>query len=481
MTDISALAAPVAGFTDEFAFIRGEYAIGTQRLPYYSTALTVRDCVTYLKLARDLVFDVNSPVMFDELFQRELAKERAEGPIADYLKRDDRLKFFNSFTVLLLPVRAGDRPVPLPAFEPAPAPETPGFRTGAVQGVEFRELEGQPMGFIRWNPSTIWPVVVDGQHRFAALKSLYDDEAWRAHVSPDSTRVPVLILVLDDAFGYNGVSDQGTVLTGSRAIFTDLNKYAVKISRAREYLLDDNDLMAVATRRIMGDRLRVDDSGPDTGRIPLALVDWYSNSAKFDTGYHLTSIVTLHDLVETMIDRNTPRATDYDALRTWLEELDGRLGLTQHEAIDLHALLAQLRTKEDAEQPFGLRDAEIRRIADAFAIDLGQLIIRTLQEFEPYAALINAYTEAGLLGSRGEIWLGHDPAGRVSFEDYTGENPAEIADPIRREIKGGLKRWLHRMVWLRRWWWWLVLGWICVSARSSSGVRVGGCRGCRSG
>jgi DNA-sulfur modification-associated len=445
MSDLAALGGGVSSYTGEYTFIRGEYALGSERVPYFSVAMTVSDAVAHLSLARDLIFDPDQPVRLEELFQRDLDKNRANTEIKAYLRQPHRIKFFNSFTVVLMPVERGDRPVPLAAYPmgDALAPAVSDDGSLSLTQVGTVRLRTPPansaVGYISWNRDQIRAVIIDGQHRFFALSQLYKDEAYRGHLRPETTKIPVLVLVLDKRAGFDGPAGApSNVLRTCRSIFIDLNKNAESVSTTRQYLMDDRDLTAVAMRSIITEQMGGpgEVSSADGSRIPLALVDWYSEQAKFDRGLHLTTIVVLYDIVASTIDRRPPEATDYEDWRAYIGELRDRvISEPWQEPWDIRPTFQRLDRASEDGAPFALMENEVELVAQRFAESLGQLVAQPLVRLAPYRALAAAYREAGLLGGPLELWLGHDESGKAAFERLTGNTPKRSAARIAADQK----------------------------------------------
>jgi hypothetical protein len=118
---LSSLSRRRPAYTDQYSYVRGEYAIGDEKVPYFSISMTIREADQYLRLARELAFSDDEPVNLEELFQRTVDEDRAAGPIATYLRQPGSLKFFNAFTVVLLPVDPdkADTVAPRPKFRMA--------------------------------------------------------------------------------------------------------------------------------------------------------------------------------------------------------------------------------------------------------------------------------------------------------------------------------------------------------------------------
>lgn len=428
MTEFSALLGGSGGATREFEYVRGEYAISGERVPYFAISMTVNEAVSYLRLARDLAVNEEDPINLEELMQRDVTKLRAEEGIADYLRSPMRLKFFNSLTVVLMPIGQGGGPAmefPSNEIEPV-SPDGDGLLVTQAGPVKFRQLSGRTFGFLSWETSSTAAVVIDGQHRFLAMQRVRNETPQL--LLPDITTLPVLLLVLDERVGFRPVhgGPQG-IVKASRAIFTDINKYAVKVSPEREYLLDDLSITAVAMRAVMtqgigGTKAESMDATP--ARIPLAIVDWIRpNQTKFDDGPYITSIQALHQLVAEVVQSPAPSGTAYDSLDAWVDRINSRMEVSGP-AWNKGAIRQRLEAARETELPFSLTGDEVRAAADSFASGLGQVIVLVLLRATPYRQLIDAYLAAGLLGTRKELWLGQNSHARGVYEIQFNEHPA---------------------------------------------------------
>src|SRR5690606_14325219 len=110
-------------------------------------------------------------------------------------------------------------------------------------------------------------------------------------IRSQNSRVPVILLLFDERVGFAAPEERPTVEL-LRGLFIDLNKNAQTVSRARQILLDDRDPHAVCVRRLVGSQLREDlnELGGSEPRLPLALVDWHREQAKFDDGPYLSTV-----------------------------------------------------------------------------------------------------------------------------------------------------------------------------------------------
>lgn len=449
MTDLSGLGSTQASYTKQLTFIRGVYNLGTASLPYFNVTLEVPEAVTDLKLQRDVILDPRKPVQFQELFQRDVDMERVRDKIVPYLAQAHTIKFFNAITVVLLPVDSAEGTVldSFPADSRPGAPATgANLDTTSVGPVQLQMLKSDPnVGFISWDREAIKPVIVDGQHRFSALKLAWDDAEfpWRAELR--HTSVPVILLVLDKRAGFSpGKNEPVSVLQTSRSIFIDLNKHGVEVSRNRQILLDDRDMIAVAMRASI-DELVSGESAQDTVqeriakslKIPIAIIDWQGNTAKFDTSMYLTTVLTLYELTEIALGPVDISPTDREKAAEAIEGLIQRLGID--DLAPGFRLKAELKAASDAQVPFSLTRSQISSVGDAFRKSRGTLVTGLLTRLAPYAALIEKYGNAGFINGELEQWSALDSRGRKAFIEALGKpdlDPSATAkncwDPIKK-------------------------------------------------
>ena len=429
-------------YTPWFMFVEGTYRLGGEALPYFSLTIQVKEAARFLSLARDVVFSPSATVTLEELFQRDLDEKRVRDTIIPYLKSPGKVKFFNSLTIALLPSDP-DHPDALAseyATDPAP-PEVDHSVVRQVGPVQFEfaeEAPGSRYGRLRWNTNLIRPVVLDGQHRFFALRSLYGDAGYSGKGELGETEIPVIVLVLAKDIGFSMEGKQGgDVLRTCRAIFIDLNKHALPVSKARQYLLDDRDLTAVAMRSILAQEISAHHKESVATRVekhtrlPLAIVDWHSNKAKFDDGIYVTSLFNLYDLTSATLDLPAFKPEDYDAADTFIDRLTSRLHLSE-----LRTDLQKYRTACIAEQvPFDLRSSDIDKAVHAFRAQWGAIIARPIVGLKPYAELISALEKAHVLTGPWENWCALDDTGKQAFQAETREMPGDVAYPLAAEIK----------------------------------------------
>jgi len=450
VNDLGGLGETQAAYTKQLTFIKGSYNLGSAALPFFNVTLRVPDAVSDLKLQRDVILDPRKPVQFQELFQRDVDMERVRGEIVPYLRQANNIKFFNAITVVLLPVDPGEGTV-LDSFPETSRPGAPAvggnLNESAVGPVQIQTLKADPtVGYISWDRDAIKPVIVDGQHRFSALKVAWDDQdfPWRAELA--NTSIPVLLLVLDPRAGFSpGKHEPVSVLQTSRSIFIDLNKHAVEVSRSRQILLDDRDLIAVAMRSLIDELVVGEDSDKtvnerlnESMQLPIAILDWQGNTAKFDTTMYLSTVLTMYELTELTLGPVEISPTDREKAGEAIEALITRLDID--DSAPEFGLKSELKDATEHQVPFALTRRQIKGVGEAFRKTRGALVSTLLTTLTPYRSLIDAFEKDGFLNGVFEQWAALDSVGRRAFMEALGdtdEDPVTLVrecwEPVKRK------------------------------------------------
>lgn len=430
--------APAASRTGPLLFLAGGFDYGQAAVPYFSVSMSIHDLVSRVKLPNEVPFNMDTPVQIDELFQRERNEGRSKNEIARYLRKQDDLKFFNSITVALFPLRKdnatgriqvastydddeyfGDRPVGLDSHD-----------IGVGQVTLYRFAKDKSQGFISWDDERTLPVVLDGQHRLASLKHvLATGQVFQGKHELEHSRLSVLLLVLDKRAGFSDPQDR-SVMAACRTVFTDLNKHAQPVSRARQYLLDEGDVLASSLRNILAESVSTNPLGSvlqraaDTVRLPLALIDWRGEEAKFDKGPYVSTILAMYPVIESLVGIKVPALDDYEELPGYVSRLTSRL-LEGSAAVDLRAkLIERINDSASKEIPFALLRSEVQILAEGFRKKFGKRVVGVLTGFAPYRRLIEAYSAAGLYNTELEAWFSLDASAREALV-----NELQVADP----------------------------------------------------
>jgi len=436
--------------TEQFPFLYGIYDRSEFKVPYLSLTMSFQEAADSLHLASELPGAEDIEWEVEELYQRDIDWAKVRDKIVPYLNNDKAPNFFNSITVAALPLDdtgqglledfsdAADWKAP-PLENPEQFAKTLSIgpvSLGYWQDFESPSDPGAQLGAVRWNPNQLFGVAIDGQHRLAAIKMLIDQR--RNDPKHQSTRVPVLILLFDPRLGY--AAPEGTRnVEAIRRLFIDLNKHATPVSRARQILLDDREPHAIAIRSMIGAKLGagVDDLDESPPRLPLALVDWFSGQAKFESGPFVTTVLTLDWIVARAL--NTDPISDYTAyskISQQVGRLETNLGLDLSGAKQRIAELATVKLS-----PFEYTALELAAVRHAFSSIWSDPLIHALSEFAPYSALIQRREDSGALSLEFQDWYrlftkGYtDTTGGRDREDYLQllgrlKQPAEGRGPL---------------------------------------------------
>lgn len=244
---------------------------------------------------------------FDLLVQREYDEHRIELDIVkNFLNVKGKLHFFPPLTVALIPTRYGEDVEKLSAqvkFED-PTDDNYGsiiFDVGngllqetitwqddslEVPKKLFREnIESYPflnqnIGNLRWDKAAFNAVIIDGQHRYIALKKYIQSFSLDTRLC----QIPINFITLIPKPGKE--IDFSDLVETARELFIDINKNAQQVSEPRQILLDDRDLKMYISRSSIRqyNKLHIDEfynwqisSYSDIRylkRIPQELVSW---------------------------------------------------------------------------------------------------------------------------------------------------------------------------------------------------------------
>jgi DGQHR domain-containing protein len=408
--------------TPEFPYLRGTFAFAESSVPYFQLSLPAIQALDFLKVARELIFDPQE-IVLDELFQRDIDEVRVEKEIAPYLQRAGEIKFFNAIVVVLLPHEKGQ-------LKQVYGESTSAKDGEVIGGIQIKATS-EMAGAISWDPQQICPIIVDGQHRFCALQKVAEDASNELKSNLQKTSIPIVLLALHEQLGFqvNGSSLLSTV----RKIFIDLNRQAKTVSETRNILLDDRDVAAVAVRALLEKQVKSADhsleSRLNSGHLPLALVDWYSDRLKFDHGVHLTSILALYKIVTDFLKLPNFDSYDYEKAEVW-----GRRFIDLDPVLDFQETIAECRNNK---QPVYLGSDNIRRFEEWFSRSWGPAIVHVLTSLAPYRALLDNLRSHGFVDGSLEIWAALDRAGKSVFEKSHGD-ASEI-----QSLEGAITKFKH--------------------------------------
>ena len=263
-------------------------------------------------------------------------------------------------------------------------------------GVQFVRIGQQAR--LRWNESQVLAVAVDGQHRLSALRTFREDEKFRnGNLRPNEqkTRIPVIFVLLHEKAGFLNSQDQidHSIRSISRELFTDLNKNAKTVDRARELILDDRSINARCVRTLLTDSTAKDSHE----LLPLSLVRWQDDSNRFDTSYYLNSLVHLDLLVKALLDLKEPTdPMDKNQVKKFINDINNSLGINGYEVQYEGRTLSQYYEEDCCDEegepsiPFSrLPEHYLTSALEGFKINFRPWMLRLLLEFKPYKNLLN--------------------------------------------------------------------------------------------
>lgn len=434
--------------TAHFDFLYGRFSLSKWKIPYFVTTVSFEDAANDLRLASEVPGADEISWSIDELYQRDVDWHRVEQRITPYLRDTENPQFFNSITIALLP------------YDPTNAQTVDQFSNGVTWQAPSHDTKGSygkqlvvgpiSMGFwddwknttdpqfrsgrMRWNRDQVFAVAIDGQHRLAAIKAIVATNAASPAIA--QSRVPVIFIIFDKAVGYEGPYEKPTVEV-LRQLFIDLNKHAQSVTRDRQILLDDRDPHSLCVRSLLEDKLseNLDALSETPPHLPLSLIDWHSDQAKFESGPYLATVLGLDWLVSQVLETKPIRDfTDYGSVAAQIKKLQGRLGIE---------LTASRERLEDLEcfqmRPFSYPEQDLESIQRAFAEVWNEPLVRILTQFQPYDGLITKRSQDATLSLDHQQWFRlwerrrQDPfEGKATqeYKQFLGRVATRASDPI---------------------------------------------------
>ncbi|HRK07565.1 MAG TPA: DNA sulfur modification protein DndB [Pseudobdellovibrionaceae bacterium] len=285
---------------------------------YFNTALSAQFIISNLLFMDDVIEPTGATL--EELFQRDINEDRVEKHIVQgYLLNSTKTKFFPPITVTLVPWDNNQKRI-MPRFDSYPhsfkssdvshdgqSQKLPNINADGVEAILFSELEaGGITGTLRWDTLRVKAVAIDGQHRLKAIKNYFGD-ASPANADRTTSFFPVTFI------HFGELQPDRSVVQTARELFIDINKQGVKVSQAREIILDDRDLAAVCTRKLLAEQVRDFSSFDQTSpKLPLEAVDWRTESKSIDNIWNLTNTTTLYRIIQkNLFDGKLAKATAY--------------------------------------------------------------------------------------------------------------------------------------------------------------------------
>lgn len=189
---------------------------------YYIVRMTMREIANEVNLATD---EWEDPTLGDAI-QRELNESRVKRGLVNYLgHRQDR--FFSSLVVAAI---GGN-----PSFEPATPPDW-------MKSKSFRES----VGLLAFDDNPKY-YALDGQHRLQAIKEVLGNPT-SAPPEFGTEQVSVIVVAREEQH-----KDEDIWLQRYRRLFSSLNRYAKPTDKDTNIIMDEDDVFAIVTRRLISD------------------------------------------------------------------------------------------------------------------------------------------------------------------------------------------------------------------------------------
>jgi hypothetical protein len=424
--------------------IRGVFSLSSNvSVPYFSTLLDLKRVTKELKTHEEIAPSLENTYTLAELFQREINLSRVRNEIVDgFLKAHDKLKFFNSITVVLLPKDQSGKVLAnfidyddaKPSFENDMFDrffDSPKNNHAIFGGVQFISTSSASLSRLRWDNTRVDAVVVDGQHRLTALKEWMRDKHGELTETEKPTRISVLFVLLHEKVGFNASSSgnkANTIKGIAREIFTDLNKNAKEVDLATQIILDDRNLESCCVRSLITSRTC---QNSDT-LLPLSLLRWREANNRFDNSYYLNSLVNLHLIIEDAIDIELPREPmDANSVRGYINSLEERLGTgapgERKIEVDGKSLLAYYNdtyfdagAAEDMDTPVApfssIPSSYLNATVKGFEENYAPWLLKILREFQPYKAVLAYANENNLIDGEFSQFLAQPSSARVALQ-----------------------------------------------------------------
>jgi len=228
---------------------------------YYSALVRLGD----LRQRVNYAAEIHKSRGLGELIQRRLDNKKRRQEIADFLLTNGD-RFFNALVVAV----AGG--------EPQWHPLLVNVLNDTHKLEEIREVDREAIGYLELT-GTERLFALDGQHRLAGIR-----DAVARNPAIGEERVTVVFVSSN-----NGPAG----LRRTRDLFIMLNKHAVPVKKPDIIALDESDLAAIVTRRLV-------DRHPWFSREQIDLYKYTNSLRKGDTA-HLTTLGNLYDVVNIAI------------------------------------------------------------------------------------------------------------------------------------------------------------------------------------
>ena len=265
---------------------------GIGRWTYYIVKMKISDLAREVNLSSD----VHQERTLDEAIQRKIQDSRAREDLVAYLHdREDR--FLNSIVVAAL----GGSPT-FTALQLADSPENTIFKAMQLD---------QSFGVLTFAGGEKY-YALDGQHRLAAIRAILQptdhnkDKFAREYISDEfrqkfgDEEISVIMVVQDPGDDETARDD---ILKDYRRLFSSLNRYAKATDQNTNIIMDEDDGIAILTRRLIADHEFFKWTVAKTSEYSIVKTDKGKNLSTSDP--YFTQIEVLYDINQKFLESSS--------------------------------------------------------------------------------------------------------------------------------------------------------------------------------
>lgn len=263
------------------------------RWEYYLVRMSMRELAENIRYAEE----IHGPTQLSDAIQRELRRSRATKEIASYLvKQDDR--FFSSIVVAVLD---GE-----PQWHPVSLEDNPEFK---VLSSDKRLSEA--FGVLTFNGEQNY-YALDGQHRLSAIRQLLDGET-DYRLPPEFRHEEISVIFVLPRY----LEDTNEFIVRYRRLFGNLNRYAKPMSQYDNIVMDEDDAIAIVTRRLVTTHsfFRMPGKEFESSRVKMA-----KGKNVLAGSSHFTSLEMLYDINEHLLATAERRNSGWGAEKAKIKE-----------------------------------------------------------------------------------------------------------------------------------------------------------------
>jgi len=315
---------PEYEFASPLSYYKNRFGLKEERIGIFNLDSNVAELKNNFQIFENLNRIEEWPV--STLIQRELDHKRASQICRDYLLGDSNTKFFPSLIAVLIPT--DKKYMPCPSYGEVTEKDITALNTLVCKprSAEFEEYE-EPVplskgiftipfddnqGYITWNKKEIVAIIIDGQHRYKALK-----EAAKTTKEYEECHINITLIDLTNISATKNLSPPEI----SRDLFVTINNTPVEVSESRLVLMDDRDAIATFTQVL------VDDSNEGGAAVPPELIDWECDGGKHDISRNLTGVLTLRQCIQAAMFENKSLSSidarsNQRLVRKWIDQME---------------------------------------------------------------------------------------------------------------------------------------------------------------